>query len=178
MMASETSGAMNVAIWPSAGSGSSGRPPDRRTSHCGAAKRLRRRLRRPSSLHPTGNADTRRVWLRRQALLSSLQNRGAKQGLLNIKCHRHLRRREDVAFCSDCWRDVRQGRMIPMDSRSANSSPPAKPGTSLVPGFAGMTGNALVKMTSAGSPYILISAASTMASAISRMDLRSFMLFC
>ncbi len=27
-------------------------------------------------------------------------------------------------------------------------------------------------------PYILISAASTMASAISRMDLRSFMLFC
>ena len=29
-----------------------------------------------------------------------------------------------------------------------------------------------------GRPYILISAASTMAAAISRMDLRNFMLFC
>ncbi len=29
-----------------------------------------------------------------------------------------------------------------------------------------------------GRPYILISAASTMASAIVRMDLRNFMLFC
>lgn len=34
------------------------------------------------------------------------------------------------------------------------------------------------RLQPSGRPYILISAASTMASAISRMDLRSFMLFC
>jgi hypothetical protein len=48
-----------------------------------------------------------------------------------------------------------------------------------IPAFAGMTDKALKNHSrTSDRPYILISAASTMASAISRMDLRNFMLFC